>query len=511
MSSSMGMLALATAATPWGIEACRVQVEVDVRLGMPQMHLVGLPDTAVRESKERVASAIRNCGFELPPRRVLINLAPANLRKEGSHLDLAIALALLSAHEKLPADSLENLLVCGELGLDGTLRPVRGGLAIASLARELGLRELLVPTQSANEAAALPGVDVIAVASLTETIEHIAGLCTLPPVRPRPRAQQRGGPDLADVRGQPAAKRVLEIAAAGNHNVLFIGPPGCGKTMLSRCLPGLLPPLANDEAITVTKIQSIGGAAPPDGLVRTRPFRSPHTDTTTAGMIGGTASARPGEVTLAHAGALFLDELPEFRRETLEALRQPLEDGEVTVVRAAARFTYPARFLLIAAMNPCPCGHLGNPRRECRCPPGSIERYRARISGPLLDRIDLQAEVPAPSLEELAHPPGETSFAVAARVEAAREVQAERFADTAWTLLNGAMDTQRIDRHCRLGDEARTLLHRAYERLGLSARTLHRVQRVARTIADLDQAEDIAAGHLAEALQYRSLDRSSML
>jgi magnesium chelatase family protein len=349
------MLARATAATPWGIEARPVQIEVDVHNGLPQVQIVGLADAAVRESRERVRAAIKNCGFDLDPKSIIINLAPADLRKEGNHLDLAIALAMLVAYEHIPQESLDGRLVCGELGLDGAIRTVRGGLAIADLASRLGAREVLLPAANAAEAAALGALPVIGLRGLAEAVYHLTGAETLPPVLPPPLSQDGvlHAPDLSEVRGQETAKRALEVAAAGGHNLLFIGPPGSGKTMLARRLPGLLPPLTLAESIAVTKIHSLVAEEPPAGLLQKRPFRSPHTGTSTAGLIGGGSNPRPGEASLSHNGVLFLDELPEFRRDTLEALRQPLEEGFVTVVRARARLQFPARFSLLAAMNPC--------------------------------------------------------------------------------------------------------------------------------------------------------------
>ena len=508
------MLARVLSGAVLGIDAYLVTVEADVASGLPSFSTVGLAQGAVKEGKDRVVAAIQNSGYTVPPKRITVNLAPADVRKEGSAFDLPIAIGILAGTGQLDgAARLERFAMVGEVALDGGLRPVRGALSIALAARAAGLAGLIVPAENTGEAAVVDGLEVRSARSVAEVARFIDGTGELPvAVLDRDalfRTASEYDVDFADVKGQEHVKRALEVAAAGSHNILCAGPPGSGKTMLARRLPTILPPLTLDEALETTRIHSVAGLlGAGQALIATRPFRSPHHTISDAGLIGGGSSPRPGEVSLAHHGVLFLDELPEFRRNVLEVLRQPIEDSEITLSRAAVSLTYPARFMLAAAMNPCPCGYWGDAQRRCSCPPPVVQRYLARVSGPLLDRIDLHIEVPAVPYRELSDARlGEPSASVRERVCRARERQRARFAGRAGLHANAHLRAREIREFCRVDAAGDALLRSAIARLGFSARAYHRILKIARTIADLDAAAEIGTPHLAEAIQYRSLDR----
>ena len=507
------MFAKILSAAVIGIDGYIVEVESHLEDGLPSFATVGLPDGAVKESKERVHAAIRNSGFFFPHRRITVNLAPADIRKEGSAFDLPMALGILASSGQIRTDHSADTAFLGELALDGQVRPIRGGLPISMAVRDSRIRRIVVPKENAKEAAMAEGLDVLPVSHLTEAVNLIEDGGDQEPFRLDMAEvfsqHSLYGLDFQDVKGQDHVKRALEVAAAGGHNALMIGPPGSGKTMLAKRMPTILPDLTLDEALETTKIHSVAGCLPPDtALVAIRPFRSPHHTISDAGLVGGGHMPKPGEASLAHHGVLFLDELPEFRKNVLEVLRQPMEDGRVTISRAAVSLAFPARFMLIAAMNPCPCGYYSSPVRECSCTLPQIQRYRSRVSGPLLDRIDIHIEVPAVPYKELsAGSTGDPSETIRLRVKRARDIQLKRFAGRKGIFCNAHMTSRDIRKLCAVDEAGESLLSLAITRLGLSARAYDRVLKVARTIADLEGSENLKPEFVSEAIQYRSLDR----
>ncbi|MDE6188807.1 MAG: YifB family Mg chelatase-like AAA ATPase [Clostridia bacterium] len=495
-----------------GVDGYEVSIEVDLNAGLPSYDMVGLADTAIKSSKERVRSAIKNSLYTYPIRKITINLAPAYTKKEGSHFDLPIALGILVASEEIVSKTYKDYIILGELSLDGSINHIKGVMPLVISAVQKGYKKFILPAKNAKEASYISGIEVYAFDKLKEVVDFLTGEIQAQPLQTSEfvsmQSLNKYNVDLSEVKGQFVAKRALEIAVAGGHNLLMIGPPGAGKTMMAKCVPTIMPDMTFEEAIEVTKIHSIAGILDSSiGIVASRPFRTPHHTATIPALMGGGSNARPGEISLAHNGVLFLDEMPEYQRRTLETLRQPLEDGVAVVSRAKHTLEYPARFMLVASMNPCPCGNLGSKSKECKCSPSEIHRYVSKLSGPLLDRIDLQVEVDGISYEEFSDAaPSESSASVRARVEKARGIQRARYASST-TKTNDEMTNAEVRKYCKLDSVGEALLKNGFTRLNLTARASSRVLKVARTIADLDGSEDVSAHHIAEAIQYRSLDR----